>query len=678
MSTKAPPAPYAPGQDPASIEANRAYQDALKKLTDSLDQRKNRFFDPTYLAAAQGFLEPGAPNFFESLGRVAKNVGQAQEAGIKEDQTIAQQRVELAGRGVELQRQRAKDAMVRELLLDEDAKAPAGSSPSNADAGGLPSTQAAPVMGALAQAEGQSASRSAQSAGINVAPPMPGITRQKFIALAIAGGKEPYEAVKEWENIQKGRREVKEGMIFDRQTGDMFPANFETVETEIYGFPGTYRIPKTQAFRLSKLFLDNDEEGYKKLAKRIVEGFGQPPVASPAGGAAPAVAATPNAAKAAPSAAVPAAATGQAAAPVGVPREPVVPAAAAAGTPVAQAGAAKPPAQGIDLSRLNPNDPEAVQYIKKIFEGIKDPAERERYLQALNARLAAQSGAARPAAAAAQPAVAQPAAAAAVQPAADAGPRFGGIPSIQDLAEQKKRMETRVAKEEELSVAKEANLESQDQAARRLFGATTSVQKYLKQSPNFFGIFARPGVTAAIGNLVKEGIQTPGGTLNLAGFEDSMRKVMPGVKQADLDNVTKAGADLAEIELAYTRLYLEKQGAVTEGERKIVRAIPGTTSSSPEVLRTRMELLKSRAQYDIDVIDAFRQWQKNNPGRSYFEFESKSDLYRDIKRDFEKETEKIFGSIRAVPTRERKEDAAAGAGKEVSPARKRLDAILGN
>ena len=148
-----------------------------------------------------------------------------------------------------------------------------------------------------------------------------------------------------------------------------------------------------------------------------------------------------------------------------------------------------------------------------------------------------------------------------------------------------------------------------------------------------------------------------------------MRQMMPGVTQKDLDNVTKAATELAELELAFTRLYLAQQGAVTEGERKIVRAIPGTTSSSPEVLRTRMELLKSRSQYDIDVADAFRQWQDKNPGRSYLEFERKSDLYKDIKKDFEEQTERIFGGIKAVPTNQRqpKPAAPAAGGTQPSP-----------
>jgi hypothetical protein len=231
------------------------------------------------------------------------------------------------------------------------------------------------------------------------------------------------------------------------------------------------------------------------------------------------------------------------------------------------------------------------------------------------------------------------------------------LKSQQELEVEAEEAKKRAGKMGEAGAAKEAALEETDATARRLYGSTTRISDYLKQSPNYFGIFARPGVTAAIGNLIKEGIQTPSGSLNLAGFEDSMRKMMPGVTQKDLDNVTKAATELAEIELAFTRLYLAKQGAVTEGERKIVRAIPGTVSNSPEVLKTRMNLLKSRAQYDIDVADAFRQWQDKNPGKSYLDFERKSDLYKDIKKGFEEETEKMFGGIKAVPTSQRKQEA---------------------
>ena len=545
MATKTDPV-FAPGQDPAAIEANRAYQDALAKLTQSLDQRKNRFFGPTYLAAAQGFLEPGSPDFFESLGRVAGNIGKAQEAGIKEDQTIAQQRLELAGRGVELQRQKGRDAMFRSAFGEQPAPVggltAAAQSPTAAS-GALPSGGQG-ATGALAQAMPIAGPR-----GTQIAPAVPGVSRQQYLASALADGKSLTEALEKWDAIEKGRIQVKEGSVFNTGTGMayQFPTG-KTEDVQIFkkdGTTGTYKVPANIAVELYEYARNNDADNYFALAERITQG------------------------------------------------------------PQSK----KPDAQG-------------------------------------------------------------------ASPAAPGG----GLSSKEESEVRQEEAKTRAGVMGKSAAEKEASIEDTYAAAQRLYGSTTRVADYLKQSPNFFGIFARPGVTAAIGNLIKEGIQTPGGTLNLAGFEDSMRKAMPGVTQKDLDNVTKAAAELAEMELTYTRLYLAKQGAVTEGERKIVRAIPGTTSSSPEVLRSRMELLKTRAQFDLDVADAFREWQDKNPGRSYLEFERKSDLYKEIKKNFADETEKIFGGIKAVPTRQRVAEAAAkpapGKAKDYGSAKARVEAIL--
>jgi hypothetical protein len=299
-TSKAASAVYASGEDPGAVAANRAYQDALAKLTESLDQRKNRFFDPVWLAAAKGFLSPGSPNTFESLGRVAGNIAQAQEGLIKEDQDIAQQRLELAGRGVELQRQKSKDAMVRRILAGEDI-----SSPAAPPSGALPSAGGAPVkpQGALAQAQGVER----PEFGIQVAPAMPGVSRQQYLAAAISDGKSVADALKDWDAIQRGRRAVKEGMIFDSDTGVMYPGSFDMVETQLFGYPGkTFQIPKADAFQLSQFVRNNDEEGYRKLAKRLVEGFSGASAPSAPSAAPPASSAPPAAA----------AVTGQPAAPV--------------------------------------------------------------------------------------------------------------------------------------------------------------------------------------------------------------------------------------------------------------------------------------------------------------------------------------------------------------------------
>jgi len=554
---KTPSAQYLAGEDPDIVAANKRYQDAVARLSDSLANRK-MLFDPTLLAMAEGFLSPTQTGGFgESLGKMAGKVGAAQEMEDKRQMALREREVAVAGQGVELQRMKARDAeLLKYLGGPQAASGPIAGPQAGAIVGpqagplssGAPVTSAAeptegaPAAGALSQATAQPAAPkvvgSPQGAlasmeankppgfegveGIQVMPPNPNfMTGRDYVRMnRFDKNKTAADLIKEGQEIEQKRYRDKEGGVQDLATGKFyqFPTG-KTEEIQLYGYEGTHKVDARTAARLSLLAANNDP-AYHDLAKRVVEG----------------------------------------------PR-------------------------------------------KRTEGGGKE------------------------------------------------GEPSGGIKSVQQLAIEQKEAETRSGKLGEKAAEKEAAVEETDATARRIYGSVTRVSDYLKQSPNYFGIFARPGVTAAIGNLIKEGIQTPSGTLNLAGFEDSMRKMMPGVTQKDLDNVTKAATELAEIELAFTRLYLAKQGAVTEGERKIVRAIPGTTSTSPEVLRTRMDLLKSRSQFDIDTADAFRQWQDKNPGRSYLEFERKSDLYKQIKKDFEAETERIFGGIKAVPTSQRKQEA---------------------
>lgn len=140
-TASAPTASYLPGEDPDTVEANRRYQEALAKLTESLDSRKNRFFDPTMLAMAQGFLAPTqSGGFGESLGNVAGKLGPAEAAAAKEEQDLAQQKFAVAGQGLELQRLKARDAELGKYL-NPTAPAPAP------QAGPLSGPQAAPIAG---------------------------------------------------------------------------------------------------------------------------------------------------------------------------------------------------------------------------------------------------------------------------------------------------------------------------------------------------------------------------------------------------------------------------------------------------------------------------------------------------------------------------------------------------
>lgn len=590
---------YVSGENPATVEANRVYQDALARLSQSLDTRKNRFFDPVWLAAAQGF---GAPTqtggFGESLGNAAKSISAAQELDLKQEQEIAQQRVAAAGKGIELQRMRANEANIADYLTRKQsgpiagpgAGAVAGPSankrlnteerqnwdrvtaglssgplslqesadfkavpksetsagfelssatprPNVGQPGALPAP--APVKQAL-QGALPVASVSEDDGGVQIMPANPNyMTVDEYVHLNRLSGKSLGELVKEGMEIERKNLEVKDSGTTNLRTGKFYASQSAPEEIQIYGegYNGaTFKVSKSVALKLYQLQRENNEAGYKALADS---------------------------------------------------------------------------ATGRTFGQSTSN-----------------------------------------------------------------GEQSGSQKSVQQLAIDAEEAKTRAGKLGERAAIKEADVEKNDITARGMNGSALRVLKSLSESANFFGIFARPGVISAAGNLLKQGIQTPGGTLNLAGFEDTIRALMPRVTQTDLDNVTKAAAELAEMELAYTKLFLSGDGPVTEGERKIVRLIPGTISNSPAVLRSRMELIKLRTQKDIDVTDAYRKWQDKNPGRSYFEFERKSDLYKDIKNNFESDLATMFNTLKSVPTSQRKKEVVAppsGGNPKLEDAKKRLE-----
>jgi hypothetical protein len=322
--TKTPTASYLPGEDAGTIEANRRYQEALAKLTESLDSRKNRFFDPVMLAAAQGFLAPTQTGGFgESLGKAAGNIGPAEAAAAKEEQELLQQKLGVAGQGLELQRLKARDAELNKYLNPTPAAPAQGplagpqaapvAGPQAAPAAGPLSGGAAPApspapaaapVGALSQAVAPAPAEPPATApapvktvgapqgaltamqankppgyedveGIQVAPANPNfMTGRDYVRLnRFDKTKSPGDLIKEGQEIEQKRYRDKEGGVLDLATGKFYQyPTGKTEEIQLYGYPGkTYKVDARTAAKLSMLAA-NDDPAYHDLAKRVVEG----------------------------------------------------------------------------------------------------------------------------------------------------------------------------------------------------------------------------------------------------------------------------------------------------------------------------------------------------------------------------------------------------------------------
>jgi len=304
---KTPSAQYLAGEDPEIALANKRYQDAVAKLSDSLRDRK-MLFDPTQLAMAAGFFAPTQTGGFgESLGNVATKVGAAQEAEDKRQLSLDERELAVAGQGIELQRMKARDA---ELLKYLGGPQPAAGPIAGPQAGAIAGPQAGPLSGgaapaaapaegaaptgALSQAAPQTAGPKVVGApqgalaamesnkpagfenveGIQVMPPNPNfMTGRDYVRLnRMDKSKSAADLIKEGQEIEQKRYRDKEGGVQDLATGKFyqFPTG-KTEEIQLYGYPGTHKVDARTAARLS-LLAANDDPAYHDLAKRVVEG----------------------------------------------------------------------------------------------------------------------------------------------------------------------------------------------------------------------------------------------------------------------------------------------------------------------------------------------------------------------------------------------------------------------
>lgn len=504
---------YAPDE-----ESQRKYQEALDRVTASLDARKNRLFDPTLLAMAEGFLAPTRTGSFgESLGLAAGKLRGAEEAKFKEEQELAQAQLGLAQQGMQLQQQRARQQFLAGL------GGPQGGAGAPPQAGGAPSQGPVPPGAQAAIADKPPGTEGIT--GEQFMPPNPQIAdRVSYLrAAALDPKKSPTDIIKELQDLE------------------------------------------------SKRFITTPE-GQVDLAKGLIYRTKKPDI-----------------------------------------------------TPVQIQLRTIPGVQGQSLTVSTPQAREHDAALKEAMEG---KPERLRMLERNLVSTFADQG----------PTVGQPSQGGA--PGAPTG--LGRIETSEEQAATAAAQKATAEARAKAATDKEAQAQQQLAAAKTMLFNSNRVQQLVSQNPQAFGIFSRPGLASAFGNLINEGIRAGTTNVQLGGFEKSVLQMMPKIGQKELDAVSQAAGALAEMELAFTILYMQKQGAITEGEREIVRRIGGNTSQSPQALLSKARMIGLRSQHDINVGEAWNQFQDQNPRANYNDF-MRSKPYRDLLANFDQKIATEFG-----------------------------------
>jgi len=568
------PLTYVAGTDRETLKANQAYQDALTRLTESLEGRKNRMFDPQLLALAEGLLTPGRTgSFFEGLGTAAGKMRQAEELEEKRAQEIAQAQLGLAEKGLSLAQMRQREKMYRELLGGQPGELPSG-----APAGAAPSAPSAPATRPTVPQEGTPQAEFARIQNLDIPPPGMSGPNVKFIQLtqptgtmlsergfllqSMLEGRPISEAMDKARQFNKDRYQFRDNRSFDSVTGRLY--YYDTGETvKVSTSKGEMTVPRAVAM-----------EGQNAIEAHVK----------------------------------------------GLPG------------PAQIAGDIKLQ-ERVSTVEL---EPKTVNRMFMTSDGFKSYEIPEADAIEFD-RIVRKNG------------INSPQAALFAQRFTGETPAGGGRVPTSTEREITKETDLEYARTLANKAAKdEGELPKLYESARSIPILTDRVSRLVDASGNFVGLLARPGYGPAILSLIGSGVQTPGGTISFPGIDAALRAVAPNVTKQDITNVELIGADLANLELKYTQTYLDKQGAVTEGERRIVRALPGSVLNSAEMIRTRMDLIDARAKFDQKDIESFRQWKERNPRKTILDWRATPE-YRGLLDDWEKKSSEIANKFLPQP-----------------------------
>jgi hypothetical protein len=164
-----------------------------------------------------------------------------------------------------------------------------------------------------------------------------------------------------------------------------------------------------------------------------------------------------------------------------------------------------------------------------------------------------------------------------------------------------------------------------------------------KDVQKVLGPTAKPGVKAAIGELVSGGLNVGGYSVAIANFDKAI--VNMGATQEVIDQLNVAGSLLSKAELLNARTYLKGEGTVTNMERGIVKDINGLAYKDPaNALLFKSQLAYAQSNMNERYIKTFQSWRDKNPDGTIEQF-NRTKAYNTIESDYHDELKKINKTI---------------------------------
>jgi len=167
------------------------------------------------------------------------------------------------------------------------------------------------------------------------------------------------------------------------------------------------------------------------------------------------------------------------------------------------------------------------------------------------------------------------------------------------------------------------------------------------KTKNAFGILARPGLAATVGEILREPLKFGDISLGVANIENIIRKA--GGTQEEINAAAVVARSMAQLELGFSQIF-KGQGQVSDNERLIVRNVGPQISDNPKVAALKAESIIARAEYDSALANKFAQWQESHPNGSVRQFKGSTE-YNSIKVGYDNKLGNILSKYGYTPAK---------------------------
>lgn len=212
----------------------------------------------------------------------------------------------------------------------------------------------------------------------------------------------------------------------------------------------------------------------------------------------------------------------------------------------------------------------------------------------------------------------------------------------------KKPMESFISNTDQIAVRSQLNL------SNRLGNL---IEKY-KNDPNVVGLLNGKGMQNALASALRDGLQTPFGSIGFQKLEDSYQKAIGDVRPDQIEARQEIAQILASYALEVSRSS-SGQGAVSDFERSMFQQIAGSTSNSMELLSKVQKAMQAKAEFSREARNLYNQEAKARNGNVNFAVFQASDAYNKAADNYFNKLEAVGGPLKQVSTGQQKPNASS-------------------